>query len=77
MSSIQSEDMLTFLISLPFNYFFCRNSNSSNPPGFNLSAAQSHSEVAKDTDQSQLIMKKSWDVALGPIKGVIFHLLDV
>jgi hypothetical protein len=29
-----------------------------------------HSEVARDTDQSQLIIKKSWDVALGPVKGV-------
>ncbi|KAL7048225.1 hypothetical protein ACKWTF_003271 [Chironomus riparius] len=45
------------------------------PPGFNLSAAQSHSEVARDTDQNQLIMKKSWDVALGPIKGIPMNLL--
>lgn len=41
------------------------------PPGFNQSAGQIHSEVARDTDQSQLIVKKSWDVALGPVKGVI------
>lgn len=53
-----------------FIYIFRSKSELSSPPGFNLSAAQSHSEVAKDTDQSQLIMKKSWDVALGPIKGV-------
>ncbi|KAG5677925.1 hypothetical protein PVAND_007640 [Polypedilum vanderplanki] len=45
------------------------------PPGFNLSAAQSHSEVAKDQDQNQLIMKKSWDMALGPIKGIPMNLL--
>jgi hypothetical protein len=47
-----------------------KNSDFASPPGFNLSAGQSHSEVARDTDQSQLIIKKSWDCALGPVKGV-------
>lgn len=27
-------------------------------------------EVTMDTDQSHLILKKSWDIALGPIKQV-------
>lgn len=40
------------------------------PPGYNLSAGQNHSEVAKDADQTQLITKKCWDVALGPVKQV-------
>lgn len=40
------------------------------PPGFNIAAGQNHSEVARDTDQTSLIAKKSWDVALGPVKGV-------
>lgn len=26
--------------------------------------------MAKDTDQNHLIIKKSWDIALGPIKQV-------
>lgn len=47
-----------------------KNSDFASPPGFNLAAGQSHSEVARDTDQSQLIIKKSWDCALGPVKGV-------
>lgn len=53
-------------------YFRSNKSDFSSPPGYNLSAGQMHSEVARDNDQSQLIMKKSWDVALGPVKGVGF-----
>jgi ER membrane protein complex subunit 4 len=52
-------------------HFRPKSTDLSSPPGFNLSAAQSHNEVTKDADQNQsLIHKKSWDVALGPIKGV-------
>lgn len=52
-------------------FIFRKNSTEfASPPGYNLQAGQTHSEVTKDTDQSQLIIKKSWDVALGPIKGV-------
>lgn len=40
------------------------------PPGYNPSVGQSHMEVTMDTDQSHLILKKSWDIALGPIKQV-------
>lgn len=42
------------------------------PPGFNPTVGQSHMEVTMDTDQSHLILKKSWDIALGPIKQVCF-----
>lgn len=40
------------------------------PPGFNPAVGQNHMEVTMDTDQSHLILKKSWDIALGPIKQV-------
>lgn len=40
------------------------------PPGYNPSIGHNHVEVAKDTDQNHLILKKSWDLALGPIKQV-------
>lgn len=48
-----------------------RNNNDlPSPPGFNPSVGQSNMEVTMDTDQSHLILKKSWDIALGPIKQV-------
>lgn len=45
------------------------------PPGYNPAAGQNHSEVAKEGDQSHLIIKKSWELALGPIKQVPMNLL--
>lgn len=36
---------------------------------------QSHNEVAKETDQNHLIIKKSWELALNPIKQVPMNLL--
>lgn len=57
-----------------FYYNFIRSANKNSdiaaPPGYNPSVGQSHNEVAKDSDQSHLITKKSWDIALGPIKQV-------
>lgn len=65
-----SSNISSKAVNLIKNHIFRPKSDLAVPPGFNLSAAQSHIEVARDTDQNQLIMKKSWDVALGPIKGV-------
>lgn len=51
-----------------------RNRNANDlavPPGYNLSVGQNHNEVAMDNDQNHLILKKSWDIALGPIKQVM------
>uniref|UniRef100_U5EVH5 ER membrane protein complex subunit 4 n=1 Tax=Corethrella appendiculata TaxID=1370023 RepID=U5EVH5_9DIPT len=45
------------------------------PPGYNLSAGQIQCEVAKDNDQSHLIIKKSWDIALGPLKQFPMNIL--
>ncbi|CRK90392.1 CLUMA_CG003989, isoform A [Clunio marinus] len=64
-----------FKWNLEFNTKSNKNSDYASPPGYNLSAGQHHSEVARDTDQSQLIIKKSWDVALGPVKGIPMNLL--
>lgn len=33
-----------------------------------------HTEMSKNTDTSHLIMKKSWDLALGPLKQVPMNL---
>jgi len=64
-----------FKWNLEFNSKSNKNSDFVSPPGYNLTGGQSHSEVSRDTDQSQLIMKKSWDVALGPVKGIPMNLL--
>lgn len=56
--------------------FRARNKNAdiAAPPGFNPSIGPNHVEVAKETDQSHLILKKSWDLALAPVKQVaLFH----
>lgn len=63
-------------LNLLLHYFRPRSDMQlASPPGFNLSVGQSHNEVAKDEDQSRLIIKKSWDIALGPIKQVPMNLL--
>ncbi|KAL3283527.1 hypothetical protein HHI36_006666 [Cryptolaemus montrouzieri] len=40
------------------------------PPAYNLSNIPSSSEVTKKADISRLITKKSWDIALTPIKQI-------
>jgi ER membrane protein complex subunit 4 len=61
--------------------FVCRfkSDNANNvslpaPPGYNPSAVQAHAELSKETDSSHLILKKSWDLALGPLKQVPMNL---
>jgi ER membrane protein complex subunit 4 len=52
-------------------FFRAKNSDISSPPGYNISIGQSQSEITKENDQNQtLIIKKSWEIALGPIKQV-------
>lgn len=62
---------LQFNLIFDFNCFRNKTTDIPSPPGYNLAVGHSHSEVAKDTDQNHLILKKSWDLALGPIKQVI------
>lgn len=41
------------------------------PPGYNSSIGNNQIETARENDSARLIIKKSWDLALGPIKQVI------
>ncbi|XP_013772645.1 ER membrane protein complex subunit 4-like [Limulus polyphemus] len=43
------------------------------PPGYSSSLGQVHVEASKETDAS-LIVKKSWDIALAPLKQVPMNL---
>jgi len=45
------------------------------PPGYNPTGSQIQGEIALEADQNHLILKKSWDIALGPIKQVPMNLL--
>ncbi|BES88081.1 unnamed protein product [Nesidiocoris tenuis] len=44
------------------------------PPGFNPSVAAVHTETSRESDPNHLIIKKSWDLALGPLKQVPMNL---
>ncbi|EFA04522.2 ER membrane protein complex subunit 4 [Tribolium castaneum] len=44
------------------------------PPAFSPSGPASSSDVSKKTDVSRLITKKSWDLALAPLKQVPMNL---
>lgn len=59
-------------------YFRNKDRSSSNelssPPGYSTAASLAHSEVSKDSDPNHLIIKKSWDLALGPLKQVPMNL---
>lgn len=42
------------------------------PPGYSQLAGQSGTELSKENESNRLIIKKSWDLALGPLKQVYF-----
>ncbi|XP_018333944.1 ER membrane protein complex subunit 4 [Agrilus planipennis] len=44
------------------------------PPAYSSSAISSSSEITKKVDTSHLLFKKSWELALGPIKQVPMNL---
>ncbi|XP_046735955.1 ER membrane protein complex subunit 4 [Diprion similis] len=45
------------------------------PPGYNPSVALAHNtEALRESDSNHLIIKKSWDLALGPLKQVPMNL---
>lgn len=52
-----------------------RTSELSSPPGYNSSIGNNQIEIARDNDANRLIIKKSWDLALGPIKQVNISIL--
>lgn len=45
------------------------------PPGYDPSIGNGHVEVSTETDSTHLLLKRSWDLALGPIKQVPMNLL--
>ncbi|KAG8233410.1 hypothetical protein J437_LFUL013404 [Ladona fulva] len=51
-----------------------RNSDLASPPGYNPSVGQVHTETSRESDPNHLIIKKSWDLALGPLKQVPMNL---
>jgi len=50
-----------------------RPSDIANPPGYNSSVSFHHTETTREVDPN-LIVKRSWDFALGPIKQVPMNL---
>lgn len=54
-----------------------KSTDNVSPPGYSQLAGQSGTELSKDSESSRLIIKKSWDLALGPLKQVcsLFDLL--
>ncbi|XP_068621220.1 ER membrane protein complex subunit 4 [Battus philenor] len=44
------------------------------PPGYSQSASANYTESSKDADSNLLLIKKLWDVALGPLKQVPMNL---
>ncbi|KPJ06458.1 Transmembrane protein 85 [Papilio machaon] len=44
------------------------------PPGYSQSTNANYTESSKDTDSNLLLIKKLWDVALGPLKQVPMNL---
>lgn len=52
-----------------------KSADLASPPGFDPSIGNGHVEVAAETDSTHLILKRSWDLALGPIKQVPMNLL--
>ncbi|XP_008555792.1 ER membrane protein complex subunit 4 [Microplitis mediator] len=52
-----------------------KNADLPNPPGYNSGGALYHSmENLRENDSNHLIIKKSWDLALGPLKQVPMNL---
>lgn len=45
------------------------------PIGYDPAVGSGHVEVAAETDSTYLILKRSWDLAFGPIKQVPMNLL--
>ena len=58
-----------------YDYLFVRNRSErmtdlSSPPGYSSSIGNNQIETAREADSAHLIIKKSWDLALGPIRQV-------
>jgi len=51
-----------------------KSSDNVSPPGYSQSAGLNGTELSRDSESSRLIIKKSWDLALGPLKQVPMNL---
>ncbi|XP_022176723.1 ER membrane protein complex subunit 4 [Myzus persicae] len=51
-----------------------KSTDNVSPPGYSQLAGQNGTELTKDSESSRLIIKKSWDLALGPLKQVPMNL---
>lgn len=74
MSAIRANNSKRFKWSLDFSVKKSSGQESPAPPGFNPAVSQAHVETSKENDPSHLIIKKSWDLALGPLKQVPMNL---
>jgi len=62
--------VLTFTQS--FLFFRHRTQETANPPGFTSTITHHHADQTREADPN-LIVKRSWDFALGPIKQAMFQ----
>ncbi|KAI1285237.1 ER membrane protein complex subunit 4 [Halotydeus destructor] len=50
-----------------------RHGDLPSPPGYTAAVSQAHSEASREADPS-LVVKKSWDIALAPLKQIPMNL---
>uniref|UniRef100_A0A1B6LJJ2 ER membrane protein complex subunit 4 n=1 Tax=Graphocephala atropunctata TaxID=36148 RepID=A0A1B6LJJ2_9HEMI len=74
-SSVRSNSRkFKWALDLSSRYKQEKSSDLPSPPGYNFSVGQVYTETSKDNDPNHLIIKKSWDLALGPLKQVPMNL---
>lgn len=64
----------------PFKCCRCKQEKTTElalPPGYDFTVGQVHTETSKDNDPNHLIIKKSWDLALGPLKQASLLLINI
>lgn len=66
--------LLCFLnFAFPSNRSKNERNDLASPPGFNLNIGYMHSEASREVD-ANLIVKRSWDIALAPLKQIPMNL---
>lgn len=51
-----------------------KNVEIASPPGYTVGTQAHNTDHSKDSNSNHLIMKKSWDLAIGPLKQVPMNL---
>lgn len=67
---INSSVVVNLCLFTDFRTKVDKSSDLSSPPGYNPSVGQVFTETSRENDSNHLIIKKSWDLALGPLKQV-------